>query len=141
MTPIHKRHIQSHMDTIFAADVTKYVAATRARQTAEFREADERIAMNATVASSRGAIMRHVKKMLAPHYVEWRPYEGPMIDWTNKGTPHVWICGELFPRKAGKHTTHASVHFVFQAQPRDVAEFEKIFTGIKAAADAIGEAL
>jgi hypothetical protein len=141
MTPLHKRHIQSHMDTIFAADVTKYVAATRARQSAELREEAERDAMNASVVSSRGAIMRHVRKMLEPHYIEWRAYDGPMIDWTNKGTPHVWICGELFPRKDGKHETHASVHFVFQAQPRDVAEFEKIFAGIKAAADAMADAL
>jgi hypothetical protein len=138
MTPLQQRHATHHMGVILAADVTKYVAATRARQRAEYEEKKQRLLMCASVTRNFDALRRHVKKMLAPHLVEWTtPSEQPAIDWSKEGTPHVWLHGEVFPRRKEKYTTHASLRIMFSAQPRDAEELHRVFAAVKNAADAM----
>ena len=142
MTPLQHRHVTYHIAAILAADVTQYVAANRARQRAETDEKNAQLLMFASVRLNIEGLRRYVKKMLAPHAIEWRiPNTQPAIDWTNKGTPHVYLDGELYPRRKGRYTTHASLRIMFSAQPRDAEELHKVFSAIKAAADAMAEAL
>jgi len=142
MTPLQRRHAAHHIDRILSVDVTEYVRATRRRQMMEDDEKRAGVLMFGEVSGSFDALHRLVKKLLAPHAVEWRaPDVRPSIDWTKEGTPHAWLYGSVFPRRHGKYTTHASLQIQFSMQPRDAEEMQKVTAALKAAADAMADAL
>ena len=87
------------------------------------------------------ALRKRATSIVDPHFIEWTAPSHPLAinhtDWTVR--PHFF--GHIEPRNKGLYTRWARARIAFSITCRDMDEFDEVFRGLKAAADALAETL
>jgi hypothetical protein len=132
MTPIEQ---------IQQIDLTAYREARRLAWKRDTADREAREGLDKASRKAASALRKRATSLVDPHFIEWMgPSDALSInhtDWTVR--PH--FSGHIQPRNKGLYTRWARATIQFSITCRDMDEFDEVFRGLKAAADALAETL